>query len=166
LQNYRRFLVCTSLRGVAAVIALLCAVSDPADARCSSNANWAYDNIDRVLLLRCEPITPAYPCFRITASTNFFSLKIEPEPHPPLDGPVNVLAIRECGRTFALRSFDLEDGFNIKWDGLLQRVQALLLDADWEQTSSTPDYSEMSQWRQASKTPALLDLPLSPDGSH
>lgn len=48
----------------------LAASAGVANAKCAAGVPPAYEDIDRILLVRCQPITQAYPCFSALISLN------------------------------------------------------------------------------------------------
>jgi hypothetical protein len=194
-----------TLLGVAFAVLSCCGVARGA---CGTGAPAAYEDVDRLLLIRCQVVSDSYPCFRLsltldgqqiragslnvlegigvrgtfvlassTAATPprrdselaqelFFLLRyydpvdmtLRPFSAREIDGPLNVLGIRRCGKITILRSiYGIDDADHTGWSSLLQRLQSLALNLHWNLDSPKPDIAEASRWFDGPALPSFLD---------
>jgi hypothetical protein len=66
---------------------------------------------------------------------------------PVIDGTLDVIAVRACGKVKVSRTLgQIDDSAHVQWIIMLDRLQASLLTLPWRQVSPQPDYRDSDDW--------------------
>ena len=64
-----------------------------------------------------------------------------------IDGKLDMLLLRACGKTTSFRTEgEPWDAEHLQWLKLLDQIEALVLNMNWQNTATQPDYKQMRSW--------------------